>query len=228
MKYKRIDENTMAIYISERDIYDSDLNISQLFTADQKVAHDVIYNLLKKVDPDGDFFDSGQLSIQMMPKNKGLVINVQKVELDENMSEEEFLKATNDRTIQVIDDMKSLMKVVDELVADQEKEDAKRREERIAYILAKTDNFENIIQLAKLGHNFHTAEQFIYYQNHVYYVLMKFPKGMTDNYVNEDFMVVSEWLDFESEAFNKVLENAELVMRDKDSYTVMEQLQQNF
>ena len=228
MKYKRIDENTLAIYVSERDIHDNDLNIGQLFTADQKAAHDMIYNLLKKVDPDGEFFDGGQLSIQMMPKDKGLVINVQKIDFDDNADEAELAKLASDQNIKILEDMKSLMKVIDDLVTEQDIEDKKQEEQKIAYILGKTKNLDDIIQLASLGIRWHTDKQSVYYKNGVYYVLFRYPRGMADNIVNFDFMAAAEWLQFEVDSFDKVLAGAELVIEDKDGYTAMEQLQQGF
>ena len=231
MKYKRIDENTLAIYVSERDIYDADLNISQLFTADQKEAHDVIYNLLKKADPDGDFSDGGQLSIQMMPRKKGLVINVQKIPNSgeqDDQDNQDFIKMAGEQAIKSLGDINSLLKVVDDLVEEQAKEDAEKDAKRIAYILGKTKRFEDIIQLAKLGTMWHTAEQFVYYNQGIYYMLFKYPQGMDSQIVNQDFMIASEWLDFEIKSLDEVLNDATLVMKDNNLQTVMEQLQSNF
>lgn len=227
MKYKRINENTLAIYISEHDMYDPELDLKQLFTTDQDKVHQVIYDLLKKVDPEGDFFNSGQLSIQMVPReNKGFVINVQKLDLDEDTSEEDMEKMVSQFGSQFFGNMKELIKAADEMAEEEKAEEEEREKKRIAYILGKTQRFEDIVELSRLQVNWHTDEQTIYFKDGYYYVFFRYPQGADRDFVNWDFMAVAEWLEFEARPFQEVLEGAEIVMEDTDEM-VMTQIYKN-
>lgn len=228
MKYRKIDDNTLAIYVSEQDIYDKDLDLTRLLTTDQKAVQEVIRNILQKIDPEGEFFDSGQLSIQMMPKNKGIFINVQKLDVDENADEETIAKAINNHSVKVMDDMKSLMKVMDELVAEQAKEDEYIAKNRIAYILGSTTNFEDIIQLAKMNIEWNTSAQYIYSSSNKYYVFFKYPKGSSEDNVNRDFMLLSDWIDFETESCEKILSNAKMIIQNDDQHTALQKINKQF
>lgn len=197
MEFKRIDENTLSIYISESDMRDSELNIQELFSSDQESTQEVIYNLLREADPDGDFIDNGQLSIQIMPRGKGLVINIHK--FDDNKNSEEVMK-------DFMSQMAGNMAKVASLEQEADKEDDETPKNYV--IIGSTDNLDDVVQLAQVKPNWQADDMALYLKNNRYYLIMQYIVPDDDATMKRESVVMSEFLTVDYRDYNEVVCNS--------------------
>lgn len=218
MECKRIDENTLCIYLNEDDMIEFNLNVQDFFGPDQETAQELISDILKEADPDGEFLDQGQLSIQIMPHKNGLQINVHKFKGDEDPKE--MMKTLlrhlpKDHLSEIMDVMKQV-ESQDEGRENQQEEKQEVEEYQQGALIGTTDNFDDIIQLAHLKQDWDGFSQAVYwYHNRYYLAFAKMIKSADDeSEVLNEAAVMSEWLHVDVYPYNEIMMNGENLLPD--------------
>lgn len=228
MRYRRLDDDNLLIYFSQRDIakYHVDFSLF-LDRSREKEAQDELCRLIKEADESGDFAKEGQLSIQMMPvkDDQGFVIRVKKFDIDEDEQNPEallqqILEGLEDQSNQdkLVQEMQNVLTIVDELVQEEREEEARYYKNWEPKLCVRTQNLAELIQLSQVAGPWHMQKQALFYKEDCYILVSFYKKGIPEAWVQEDFTLMNEIVDVRLEEQLKLSDEALLALNKDEVF----------
>lgn len=188
MEIERINENTVKFFISYVDIEDRGFQREEIWYNRER-SEQLFWQMMDEVNYQEDFHVDGPLWIQVHALEKGLEIVVTKAQLSKNGDNLEFPIDEDGSTIDIPVDEK-VESFLEERFGKGEGNDQEEgfMEENL-WIIAKFDDFEDVIQLS---HHFqedtNSEEETLYYYDGKYYLYMEFSQDVLDENTQEDII----------------------------------------
>lgn len=198
MQYKRINEDEMIVYFSERDMKQYHIDFSIFLASDDPAeSQEKIYRFLEEIEGGLDFAKEGQLSIQLLPPkhHEGIVLCLRKFPTDVDRPQavvDELLNILQVGPEAFKERMEQIFSTVDELVAAHDTEEKIRIKTRVPWLITQTEDINNLLQIAASKKKWHMSEQALYYNQGIYTLISEYPMGTSDEVIDKDRVYLNE------------------------------------
>lgn len=223
LKYRRINDHILSIFLSRDDMERYHLDTSQLFIKDPAETQDTVMEILKELDEKEEFIENSQFTAQVIPREEGLIINLFKLDSETPFMglPEEFFKemaaakpTSDDETSdeqdgqEATDKPKSeLLQAMNEMIEEQREEDRSKP----YFLVGETDNFDSIISIACFQPHLNSHCQNLYSQGNRYYLVLSFEPETKEEAIMRDAAILNEWLQVEGSNHLPSIQGEELL-----------------
>lgn len=185
MEMERINENTIRVLVDSNDLEERGIKILDLLS-DHKQIQDFFYSILKEVDSTHQFQDNDSVTFQVMPTGNGLELFISKNDQIGGISDgrnDAITDYIRQSIAQRKDEEATTNSSADSQQADEYSEPTNDTEPLTKLIVVRFDNFEDLVQYAKVAEDYNVVSE-LYKYNDQYYLTLQYL--VTDENTDEE------------------------------------------
>lgn len=225
MEMERINENTIRVLIGNDDLTQRGITVLDLLGNHQQIES-FFYSILEEVDTEHQFQNNDSVTFQVLPNRNGLELFISKNGIDEEAIADETGSTEDLQSDDISEFLKRQLEQTDAKHSDQRKsaigndelDDAVKNQELEKNItVIKLDDFENMVQIARLLHLENAVSNLYTYRDSYYLEIIFFVDQTTPETIKDELAIAYEYgnkatitSDVLNEHGKKVMDNSAL------------------